>query len=367
MLSFEMSPNCRACVVIPCLNEIDLIDSTVKTIVASLEALTQSDGVEVIYVDNGSTDGTKEYLDDLARKVPNIGVITEPVAGIGHARRAGARLAMARAAARQKPVSDAFWHIATDADVTVPAAWLDQWLQAFTATSYLILAGQGHFPDALANRFPNASKALERSGETVRRLVEIFGAINIECTNSAIERKAYAAIGPFTQPMLTNGGKVQTLAGTDWDMSTRGRILGLSVGDHNGEPVIVSSRRFEHDIKAFFTGKAYDNEFLRVDARSDLPDLQEADIAEQAAIAVHRLSMHFVCKPILAEPQILDQKAVRSFLGKDTVEAMKAWISKTSKPDMFTDRNGFILGYLADFHQLFGDKITQRALSLWGV
>ncbi len=101
------SPAPHVSVIIPARNEISTID-------ACLDSVLQQDGttLEVVVVDNGSTDGTAESLRARAAVDPRLVVLSEPVASIPRA------LNRALAAARGT------WLVRVDAHSTIPPGYV---------------------------------------------------------------------------------------------------------------------------------------------------------------------------------------------------------------------------------------------------
>lgn len=63
--------------VVPALNEARLIEKTVQTILQAVKASQVSD-YEIVQVDDGSTDGTDEIMDRLAREIAKVRVVHNP-------------------------------------------------------------------------------------------------------------------------------------------------------------------------------------------------------------------------------------------------------------------------------------------------
>ncbi len=73
-------------VVVVCYNERENIDACVS---ALTKQNVRSDSYEIIFVDNNSTDGTKEIISSYAEKYANIRLINNPVRGIAGSRNVG--------------------------------------------------------------------------------------------------------------------------------------------------------------------------------------------------------------------------------------------------------------------------------------
>jgi succinoglycan biosynthesis protein ExoA len=68
---------CQVSVVVPARNEISTIDACLDSILAQEDVL-----LEVVVVDNGSTDGTTEKLHERARQDPRVVVLEHPTPSI---------------------------------------------------------------------------------------------------------------------------------------------------------------------------------------------------------------------------------------------------------------------------------------------
>ncbi|MVU81655.1 glycosyltransferase [Nocardia sp. ET3-3] len=102
-------------VVIPVLNESQCIRRT-------LDRLSAQDAVdEIVVVDNGSTDGTRDILGAYALTNPKVTVVDEPVRGVARARNTGFDRARGEFIAR------------TDADTIVDSDWAEVIRRHFTA------------------------------------------------------------------------------------------------------------------------------------------------------------------------------------------------------------------------------------------
>ena len=107
-----MSPDRRpdVSVVVCTRDRADLLSRSLETIIAAMR-VTELD-VELVVVDNGSTDRTESVLSDLRRGNPELSVVAEPTAGIARARNAGLSAARGRAV------------LFTDDDTEVPPDWI---------------------------------------------------------------------------------------------------------------------------------------------------------------------------------------------------------------------------------------------------
>jgi glycosyltransferase involved in cell wall biosynthesis len=360
MLREQMDPLCRATIVIPCLNEALQIQSTLPNILDAVQTSRERITVETIVVDGGSEDGTAEVLQSLQQQYESFAVITETRRGIGYARKAGARLALARAAARHTVKHDDFWIINTDADTDVPASWLGDWCNAFASATALLIGGRSQFPLWFRSQYPNANAVFDQINQFTELAAMVFGPIKFDGHNSAIERKAYAAVGPFTQPVrLSAMGAEENLAGEDWDLGKRARYLGLEVAYSDGAPVAISPRRLLYNPSEFFTCKAYDKEFLRVEA-SPVSDIDAGEFKRWFTAMRDRYITYLIENPLTLDSELLNETRVIEFLGASLAAEIRTWIQSNPRLDIFERRNEFIFEYLGKFHQVFGGAITDK-------
>ena len=92
-----VSENAQLVVVVPTYNEIENVDA----LVARVEAVRGEAGVDVLFVDDGSPDGTGARIHELRSSMPWINIIErEGRQGLGSAYRAGFRWALAHGYAR---------------------------------------------------------------------------------------------------------------------------------------------------------------------------------------------------------------------------------------------------------------------------
>lgn len=359
-----MPQECRGAVVIPALNEKGYIEGALSSVLESVDELGDTNLVEVYVVDNGSTDGTQDTVQDLAAGRKNVYLLNEPTQGIGYGRQNGSRSALTRALQRDYSKSNSFWIISTDSDVVVPKDWLISWFSEFESHKGGVIAGNAKFPDNLSHSNPSAMKVLEFVGSRIALSEKIFGVINTDGNHMAIERNCYSVIGPFQQPNRVGvTGRQENLAGEDWDMGTRARALGLNVPRSSAASITLSDRRFHAGPKEFFDGTAYEREFLRINSTNPSADIDPSMIEQLMVIATHRQCMHFIEKPLLIDPTLLDNVGVQNFLGDHLYREVKAWIGYNPQPDIFLERNKFILEYLSTFHKEFGLDINQRLLT----
>ena len=160
----------RVSVIVPAYNAASTIEATL----ASVLAQSYTD-IEIIVVDDGSTDGTGAILDDLVAREPRIRVLHQPNAGVARARNAA--LAVATGEWIATIDADDIWHpdkIARQTEVARAArmgpALIYSWCRRIDAEDRII-ADQGRplyrgmqFHQLLASNFlNNASNAIFRA------------------------------------------------------------------------------------------------------------------------------------------------------------------------------------------------------------
>lgn len=166
-------------VVIPAFNE-------EENIAACLDALVVQDTerpVEVIVVDNASTDKTSAIAKSYAKKIPHLKVILEKKRGRGAARCRGCKEA----------TGDILF--STDADAIVPPNWISAMLRELERDKHVAcVTGLPMITDCekMENAFFNAYVVLHMHAYRL-----IFGHFSISGFNFAMRRSVYDAIGGF--------------------------------------------------------------------------------------------------------------------------------------------------------------------------
>lgn len=105
----------RLSIVIPAFNEADYLPACLNEVLAEVARAPDPDAIEVLVVDNASTDATG----DIARAAPGVCVVHEPLKGLTHARQAGLEAAS----------GDIIAYV--DADTRMPAGWIARVLRTF--------------------------------------------------------------------------------------------------------------------------------------------------------------------------------------------------------------------------------------------
>lgn len=361
MNSEHMHPACEAAVVIPCLNEENSILSVASQLAAEISTEELSKIVEIFFVDNGSSDGTYDVLSKFITKKPFMHLVQEKERGIGFARKKGVQTALLRSIKRASSHSEHFWLLSTDADTVLPAKWISNWLEVISETPYLIIAGCNQFPNTIKNSYPNSYQILSEVQRFVAKMEIAFGVTNCDGNNFAIERLAYATIGPFDQPQRHVGDRKINMPGEDWDMGTKARALGLPIGKDDRNIVTVSARRMERNPYDFFSGNAYEQEFLRVNSPLEVNDVRNQDLETMLQTAIRRHCIHYVEKPIIMDQTLLASNSVQQLIGLPQTEAIKHWLTTHPLPDIFLDRAAFF-DHLEDFDHTFGNNLFT---SIW--
>lgn len=357
----QMLPVCRASIVIPAYNEEAVLPNCLDSLATAIENLKNPFQVEAIVVDNGSSDDTLHIAESYGQRLPRLLVIKEGERGPGFARSTGARLALSRAALRNRAENEDFWLINTDADTIVSESWLSDWFLLFSTPNALLITGDAKFENASNKQYPNASQLLKVMGRHSRDMEGLFGVINVDGFNSAVERKCYSVVGPYTQPrLLIDGDRYVNLAGEDWDLSTKAKMIGITPLRSQCNPVIASSRRFQVSPREFIDGTAYEVPFEKVVVVSPAPDIEKSDMDEYYQAATLRLCVHFVEKPILVSPSLLKDQQIKERLDISLIKDISRWLEVSQIPNIFYHRNEFIFGYLGQFHKEFGPAVREK-------
>jgi glycosyltransferase involved in cell wall biosynthesis len=105
----------RLSIIIPAYNEEDYLPACLNDVLAEVARSPDPDDIEVLVVDNASTDATA----DVAYGMPGVSVVHEPVKGLTRARQAGLEAASGDIIAF------------VDADTRMPAGWIARVLRTF--------------------------------------------------------------------------------------------------------------------------------------------------------------------------------------------------------------------------------------------
>jgi GT2 family glycosyltransferase len=156
---------------------------TVGACVTSLLAVSYpADRFEIVVVDNGSTDGTREALRTFGT---SIRVLTEPTRGAAAARNRGIRSARG-------------WLMAfTDADAVVEREWLSALVAPFRDSRVAMVGGR------IASRV--GANRIERFGERIhdhRHAIEVEDPPYVITCNAALRRHVIESVGLFDETLL---------------------------------------------------------------------------------------------------------------------------------------------------------------------
>jgi glycosyltransferase involved in cell wall biosynthesis len=105
----------RLSIVIPAYNEQDYLPDCLRHVLAEIARSASPGAVEVLVVDNASTDATAA----VAAAIPGVRVVHEPRKGLTRARQTGLEASTGAVIGY------------VDADTRVPAGWIDRVLNAF--------------------------------------------------------------------------------------------------------------------------------------------------------------------------------------------------------------------------------------------
>jgi glucosyl-dolichyl phosphate glucuronosyltransferase len=173
---------------------------------------------EILVIDNGSTDTTRDVLAKLVRRIPNLRVRTEPHLGLSHARNRALREAEGDIVAF------------LDDDARPEPGWLESLDGAFNRPHKpAAVGGPVHvrWPNQPPRWFP--SYALSYLGEldfgTVPRM--LVGDERLRGLNMAVNREAAIAVGGFRTQLGRSGRSL--LSGEDEEFLDRLQRAGLQV------------------------------------------------------------------------------------------------------------------------------------------
>ena len=182
-------------VAIPARDEAARVVRCVLSVLTAIDAMNAEHErpleVSVVVASDGSTDGTDQLLDAMARLEPSVTVVKGQWGSAGGARRAAVDHALAQIAPHGVDAST-IWIATTDADTAVPADWLIR---------HVRLAESGH--DALAG-IVELSDDDNRTVEVVATFAENYPVgetthPHVHGANLGVRASAYHAAGGFPE------------------------------------------------------------------------------------------------------------------------------------------------------------------------
>ncbi|MGA1792622.1 MAG: glycosyltransferase family 2 protein [Thermoplasmatota archaeon] len=210
----------RFSVIVPVRNRKKMLSRCIKTILDQ----TISD-LELIIVDNGSTDDTREYIKDLLKKDPRIRYLEESERGIGRARNRG------EIASKGEIV------LMTDSDCEVPRNWIERMSAPIIEGSVPAVQGLKH---AIKRNYWSTN--VEREEHRIMwSLFERHGSSNVDTANFCIQRKVLKKVGYSNRKM--NNLNDTELAARLFQKGYGVALLDLSVGHHNPLSPWVAARK----------------------------------------------------------------------------------------------------------------------------
>ncbi|GHA11564.1 hypothetical protein GCM10007989_02350 [Devosia pacifica] len=207
--------------VIPAYNEEALVGKCLESVLAEIQRSGRGDDVEVVVVNNASTDRTGE----IARSFSGIQVVDEHKKGLVHARHAGLEASTAELVAN------------IDSDTIVPEGWLDTVFDEFERDPKLVaLSGPYVYYDMSGwNRFlVNMFYGLTYLIYLMNRFVLRVGSV-IQGGNFIFRRSAWVSVGGYDRTIEFFGEdtdvavRLSRVGGVKWTfklkMKTSGRRL----------------------------------------------------------------------------------------------------------------------------------------------
>jgi glycosyltransferase involved in cell wall biosynthesis len=216
-------------VVVPVLNGMRFLPITVPSVLAAAK---RTGNVTIRYVDNGSTDGTVEYLASIA---PGEVLVDQlPGVSIAALRNAGAR------------GSRAAYVSFIDADCTIPANYFDVAIDVLSTTGAAATGCEAHAPDN--------GHWIERTWHSLHYVGRDREVHYLNSANFFVRRDAFDSIGGFREDLRTGEdaeiGKRMIEAGLRIRESTRVEAV------HHGNPRSMSEfyrRTVWHGLGMFAT------------------------------------------------------------------------------------------------------------------
>jgi cellulose synthase/poly-beta-1,6-N-acetylglucosamine synthase-like glycosyltransferase len=185
----------RITVVVPVLNSMRYLPRTAP---ALLDAARRSGGVRIVYVDNGSTDGSPEYLESLASDL--VLVLRRPATTIGSMRNSGARAGVGA------------YLSFLDSDCAVVPGYFDEAVAALAATGADATGAEVDLPDE--------PHWIERTLHALHYTGRDRDVVYLNSANFFVARAAFERVGGFREDLRT---------GEDADIGQRLIAAGLRI------------------------------------------------------------------------------------------------------------------------------------------
>lgn len=229
--------------VIPAYNEEALIGKCLRSVIDEISRSGRGDDIEVIVVNNASTDRTGE----IAATFEGVRVVDEPQKGLVNARDAGYRASAAELIAN------------IDSDTIVPPGWLDTVLSEFARNPRLVaLSGPYHYYDLSRPKqlLVGGFYLLTYLVYLLNRFVLRVGSV-VQGGNFVFKRDAWEAVGGYDRSIA--------FFGEDTDVAVRLSKVGAVKWTFRLK-MLTSGRRMEEE-GIFRTGSTYVLNFLSVTFR----------------------------------------------------------------------------------------------------
>ncbi|MDZ4718570.1 MAG: glycosyltransferase family 2 protein [Roseiflexaceae bacterium] len=222
-------------IVVPAYNEERRLPESLRQIITYLSHYPEP--AEVIIADDGSTDGTAAYVEQIARERPEIRLLRLDHRGKGYAVRAGALAAKGE------------YVLLCDADMAVPLAEWER-LHAALTSGYHVAIGSREGIGATRDGEPWHRHVMGRVFNTIIRVVAIGGFQDTQCGFKAMQRTVSDDLFRRVQIYGDNAPPVQGAAVTAYDVELlflavkRGyRVAEIPVPWRYGEETKVSALR----------------------------------------------------------------------------------------------------------------------------
>lgn len=204
----------RISIVIATFNRCGLLEETLLSLASALQLVTRTLQVEVLIVDNNSSDRTYQIAESFRGKIENLVYLKEEQQGLSFARNAGI------AAAKGDIV------VFLDDDVEVESGWIMELIEPFSNNGVgvvggrVVAYGQRELPAWLPREYGYLVSVFDPCDEPCE-VETVMGA------NFAIRRKCFQSSGVFDVALGRKGKKL--LGGEEVELFSRIRKSGYSV------------------------------------------------------------------------------------------------------------------------------------------